>query len=100
MITMNEVVESIERVMAGPARRSRVLNPIDKRTVAYHEAGHAIVMEALTHTDNVGKITIVSRGQALGYVMPIPEEDRTLRRAGHNTKTRSQACWLGVLPKN
>ena len=79
VITMNEVVESIERVMAGPARRSRVLNPIDKRTVAYHEAGHAIVMEALTHTDNVGKITIVSRGQALGYVMPIPEEDRTLR---------------------
>lgn len=69
----------IERVMAGPARRSRVLNPIDKRTVAYHEAGHAIVMESLTHTDNVGKITIVSRGQALGYVMPIPEEDRTLR---------------------
>ncbi len=79
VIGMSELVESIERVMAGPARRSRVLDANDKRTVAYHEAGHAIVMEELVHTDNVGKITIVSRGQALGYVMPIPEEERMLR---------------------
>ncbi|MFN8439777.1 MAG: ATP-dependent zinc metalloprotease FtsH [Caldilineaceae bacterium] len=79
VIGMNEIVESIERVMAGPARRSRVLDAKDKRTVAYHEAGHAIVMEALTHTDSVGKITIVSRGQALGYVMPLPDEDRSLK---------------------
>jgi cell division protease FtsH len=47
--------------------------------VAYHEAGRAIVMETLEHTDSVGKITIVSRGQSIGYVMPLPEEDRTLR---------------------
>jgi cell division protease FtsH len=78
-IAMSEIVESIERVMAGPARRSRVLGANDRRTVAYHEAGHAIVMETLEHTDGVGKITIVSRGQALGYVMPLPDEDRTLR---------------------
>jgi cell division protease FtsH len=78
-IGMDEMVESIERVMAGPARRSRVLDQRDRKIVAYHEAGHAIVMESLQHADNVGKITIVSRGQALGYVMPLPEDDRTLR---------------------
>lgn len=78
-IGMEELTESIERVMAGPARRSRVLSQNDRRTVAYHEAGHAIVMESLEHTDGVGKITIVSRGQSLGYVMPLPDEDRMLR---------------------
>jgi cell division protease FtsH len=78
-ISMDEMVESIERVMSGPARRSRVLSDQDRRTVAYHEAGHAIVMEELVHTDGVGKITIVSRGTALGYVMPLPDEDRMLR---------------------
>jgi cell division protease FtsH len=77
-IGMDELVESIERVMAGPARRSRVLSPDDRKVVAYHESGHAIVMENLVHSDHVGKITIVSRGQALGYVMPLPENDRTL----------------------
>jgi cell division protease FtsH len=79
VINMDEFVESIERVMAGPARRSRVLDQDDRRIVAYHEAGHAIVMEELKHTEGVGKITIVSRGQALGYVMPLPEEDKNLR---------------------
>ena len=78
-ISMDEMRESIERVMAGPARHSRVLDERDRRTIAYHEAGHAIVMETLHHTDMVNKITIVSRGQALGYVMPLPEEDRTLK---------------------
>jgi cell division protease FtsH len=78
-VTMDELRESIERVMAGPARQSRVLDEKDRKTVAYHEAGHAIVMESLGHTDMVGKITIVSRGQALGYVMPLPEEERVLR---------------------
>jgi cell division protease FtsH len=79
MIGMEELVESIERVMAGPARRSRVLTPADRKVIAYHEAGHAVVMENLQFTDRVGKITIVSRGQALGYVMPLPEDDRTLK---------------------
>lgn len=78
-ISMDELVESIERVMAGPARRSRVLDDIDREIVAYHEAGHAIVMENLEHADGVGKITIVSRGQALGYVMPLPDEDRSMK---------------------
>jgi cell division protease FtsH len=79
MISMDEMVESIERVMAGPARRSRVLTPEDRKIVAYHEAGHALVMENLRYADHVGKITIVSRGQALGYVMPLPEADRMLK---------------------
>jgi cell division protease FtsH len=78
-IGMDEMIESIERVMAGPARRSRVLSEEDRKVVAYHESGHAIVMENLVHADSVGKITIVSRGQALGYVMPLPEDDRTLK---------------------
>jgi cell division protease FtsH len=79
LISMDEMVESIERVMAGPARRSRILTPEDRKIVAYHEAGHAIVLENLVHADNVGKITIVSRGQALGYVMPLPEGDNILK---------------------
>ena len=78
-IGMDEMIESIERVMAGPARRSRILSAEDRKIVAYHEAGHAIVMENLNLADKVGKITIVSRGQALGYVMPLPEDDRTLK---------------------
>jgi cell division protease FtsH len=86
-IGMDELVESIERVMAGPARRSRVLSPEDRKVIAYHETGHAIVMENLTHADSVGKITIVSRGQALGYVMPLPEDDRTLRSRAEYTDT-------------
>ncbi len=78
-ISMDELVESIERVMAGPIRRSRVLSHEERQIVAYHEAGHAVVMAMLPHTDAVGKISLVSRGQALGYIMPLPEEDRTLK---------------------
>ena len=78
-IGMDELVESIERVMAGPARKSRVLSEEERRVVAYHEAGHAVVMALLEHTDAVGKISLISRGQALGYVMPLPDEDRFLK---------------------
>jgi cell division protease FtsH len=77
-ISMDDIVESIERVIAGPARKSRILSESERRIVAYHEAGHALVMAMLKHTDAVGKISLVSRGQALGYVLPLPEEDRTL----------------------
>ncbi len=77
-ITMANLVEAIERVMAGPARASRVITEKERRYVAYHEAGHAIMMHLLDQSDNVGKISIVSRGQALGYVMPLPDEDRHL----------------------
>ncbi|RME58306.1 MAG: ATP-dependent zinc metalloprotease FtsH, partial [Caldilineae bacterium] len=78
-IEMDDIVESIERVMAGPARKSRILSEEERRIVAYHEAGHALVMAMLSTTHAVGKISLVSRGQALGYVLPLPEEDKTLR---------------------
>jgi cell division protease FtsH len=78
MIGMDELVESIERVMEGPARRSRVLSAHDRQVIAYHEAGHAIVRESLASSDRVSKITIVSRGQSLGRTIRLPEEDKTL----------------------
>ncbi len=78
-ISMDELIESIERVMSGPARHSRILNEKDRKVVAYNEAGRALVIEALEHTDRVAKLTIVSRGQSLGYVMSLPEEEKRLR---------------------
>ena len=77
-ITMQNLVEAIERVMAGPARKSRVITEKERRYVAYHEAGHAIVMALLDLADNVGKVSVISRGQALGYVMPLPNEEKNL----------------------
>jgi len=79
-IGMAEFEEAIERVMAGPERKSRLITQEEKEIIAYHEAGHALVMNKLPHCDPVHKISIVSRGMALGYTMPIPEEDRYLRR--------------------
>lgn len=78
VIGMDEMTESIERILMGPARRSRIITEQERRVVAYHEAGHAIVFEALEYTDGVGKITIVGRGQANGYVLQQPDEDRML----------------------
>jgi cell division protease FtsH len=78
-IGMNELQEAMERSVMGPERKSRVISPEEKRKVAFHEAGHAILFHMLEHADPVHKITIVSRGRAGGYVMPLPEEDRMLR---------------------
>ncbi|MEJ5198913.1 MAG: cell division protein FtsH, partial [Anaerolineae bacterium] len=77
-IGMAEFQEAIERVIAGPERRSRLISDEEKRIVAYHEAGHALVMKMLPNADPVHKITIVSRGMALGYTMPLPAEDHLL----------------------
>jgi cell division protease FtsH len=74
-----EVEDAIDRVIAGPERKTRVLTPTDKRTVAYHEAGHALVGHALPHTDPIHRVSIVSRGRALGWTLALPEEDRVLR---------------------
>ncbi|MEI9907979.1 MAG: ATP-dependent zinc metalloprotease FtsH [Actinomycetota bacterium] len=68
--------EAIDRVMAGPQRRSRVMSEEERRVTAYHEAGHALVAHALPHTDPVHKITIMPRGRALGYTMVLPDEDK------------------------
>ena len=77
-IGMSEFQEAVERVIAGPERRSRLITDEEKRIVAYHEAGHAVVMKLVPNSDPVHKITIVSRGMALGYTMPLPDEDHLL----------------------
>jgi cell division protease FtsH len=74
-IGMSELSESMDRVTMGPERKSRVMSEKDKTTTAYHEGGHAILFHMLSNTDPVHKITIVPRGQAGGYVMPLPDED-------------------------
>ena len=73
-----EIEEAMERVMAGPERKSRVITEGERRVIAYHESGHALVGHVLAHSDPIHKISIVSRGQALGYTMQIPEEDHFL----------------------
>jgi cell division protease FtsH len=79
IIKMPEILESIEKVMLGPAKKSRIINEEEKKTVAYHEAGHALVADSLPHADPVQKVSIVSRGSAGGYTLSIPTEDRHLR---------------------
>ena len=73
-----ELEEAIERVIAGPARKSRLISAEEKRIVAYHEAGHAVVMNALPSADPVHKVSIIARGMAGGYTLALPEDDRTL----------------------
>lgn len=68
--------EAIDRVIAGPQRRTRIMKDREKLVTAYHEGGHAIVAAAMRHTDPVTKITILPRGRALGYVMVMPAEDK------------------------
>ncbi|MBE3599511.1 MAG: ATP-dependent zinc metalloprotease FtsH [Limnochordaceae bacterium] len=75
-ITMDECEEAIDRVIMGPERRHRVIRPQDKKVLAYHEAGHALVAHFLPHSDPVHKVTIVGRGLAGGYTMVLPDEDR------------------------
>ena len=75
-IGVPDVDEAIDRVMAGPQRRSRPMNDQDKLLTAYHEAGHALTAAALHNADPVTKVTILPRGRALGYTMVLPTEDR------------------------
>ncbi|MCC7020265.1 MAG: ATP-dependent zinc metalloprotease FtsH [Ardenticatenales bacterium] len=77
-IYMPDVQEAIEKIIAGPERRSRIISDKERKIIAYHEAGHALVMANLKHCDPVHKITIVSRGMALGYTMNLPTHDRTM----------------------
>ena len=91
VIGMEEFEEAIERVLAGPERKSRIISDEEKKIIAYHEAGHAMVMDKLPHCDPVHKVSIVSRGMALGYTMPLPEEDRYLK---HRAKFKDQLAGL------
>ena len=76
-IGMDELEESIERVMAGPERKSKVMSDKEKRLTAYHEGGHTLVGMMLEHADPVHKVTIIPRGRAGGYTLMLPKEDRS-----------------------
>lgn len=75
-VEMGEMEEAVERVVAGPERKSRVISDKEKRLTAYHEAGHALVGMLLDHTDPVHKVSIIPRGRAGGYTLMLPKEDR------------------------
>lgn len=82
-IKMLAMEDSIERVIAGPEKKSRVISEFEKKLVSYHEAGHALVGDLLPHTDPVHKVSIIPRGRAGGYTLLLPKEDR-------NYMTKSQ----------
>jgi cell division protease FtsH len=77
-ITQSEFEEAVERVIAGPERKSRLISEEEKRIVAYHEAGHAVVLNSMPEADPVQKISIIARGMAAGMTIAMPSEDRTL----------------------
>jgi cell division protease FtsH len=77
-ITQSEFEEAIERVIAGPERKSRLISEEEKRIIAYHESGHAVVMNTMPEADPVQKVSIIARGMAAGYTLSLPAEDRTL----------------------
>ncbi len=78
-IGMSEFNEALERIVAGPERKSRIISDAEKRIIAIHEGGHAVVQRVLPKCDPVSKVTIISRGMALGYTMALPMEDRYLQ---------------------
>jgi cell division protease FtsH len=78
-VSMPEFSEALDRVIAGPERRSRIISEAEKRVIAYHEGGHALVQKILPKCDPVTKVSIVSRGLALGYTTALPAEDRYLQ---------------------
>lgn len=82
-ISMKALEDSIERVLAGPEKKSRVISDYEKKLVSYHEAGHALIGEYLPHTDPLHKVSIIPRGNAGGYTLLLPKEDR-------NYMTKSQ----------
>lgn len=82
-ISMKALEDSIERVIAGPEKKSRVISDFEKKLVSYHEAGHALIGEYLPHTDPLHKVSIIPRGNAGGYTLLLPKEDR-------NYMTKSQ----------
>ena len=77
-ITMEEVQQSIERIIAGPEKKSRIISDEEKKIIAYHEAGHALVACYLPHADPIHKISVISRGMSLGYTITLPEQDKYL----------------------
>ena len=82
-IEMNELTESIEKVILGPERKSRCIDEDEKKIIAYHESGHALVAATLKYADPVQKISIISRGNAGGYTLNVPTKDKTLHSRNH-----------------
>jgi len=94
-IGTSEFQEALERIVAGPERKSRVISDAEKAIIAYHEGGHAVVQRILPKCDPVSKVTIISRGMALGYTMALPSEDRYLK-----SKTEFEDQIAGLLGGN
>jgi cell division protease FtsH len=95
VIGMAEFQEALERIVAGPERKSRIISDAEKAIIAYHEGGHAVVQRILPKCDPVHKVTIISRGMALGYTMALPSEDRYLQ-----SKTEFEDKIAGLLGGN
>jgi cell division protease FtsH len=95
VIGMPEFQEALERIVAGPERKSRLISDQEKVIIAYHEGGHAVVQRILPKCDPVQKVTIISRGMALGYTMALPTEDRYLQ-----SKTEFEDKIAGLLGGN
>ncbi|HEY1168394.1 MAG TPA: ATP-dependent zinc metalloprotease FtsH [Candidatus Limnocylindrales bacterium] len=95
VITMPDFNEALERIVAGPERKSRIISDAEKRIIAIHEGGHAVVQRILPKCDPVNKVTIISRGMALGYTMALPMEDRYLQ-----SKTEFEDKIAGLLGGN
>ena len=91
-IGMDEFEEAITRVIAGPEKKSRAISEHDRKLTAYHEAGHAVVMKCLKHSDPVHEISIIPRGMAGGYTMHLPTEDRA-----YTSKEKLQDEMVGLL---
>ena len=81
-IRMDEIEEATTKVMAGPAKKSRVISEAERKLTAYHEAGHAIVMRAIPNSDPVHQITIIPRGMAGGFTMSLPEDEKFFMKKG------------------
>jgi cell division protease FtsH len=75
-IEMTEILESVDKVLLGPERKSHILSEKERKITAYHEAGHALVAHELPHVDPVRKISIIARGRAAGYTLKLPEQDK------------------------
>ncbi len=95
VVGQNDFSEALERIVAGPERKSRVISDEEKRIIAYHEGGHAVVQRILPKCDPVAKVTVISRGMALGYTMALPVEDRYLQ-----SKTEFEDKIAGLLGGN
>ena len=92
IIAMTDFEEAMERVMLGPERKSRVIQPKEKKITAYHEAGHAVVMRALPNSDPLRKVTIIPRGFAAGLTWSMPEDDNS-----HMTRAKLTDMLAGIL---